>query len=374
VTFPKAAVQAGAGSAGDARPIIFPLDWVLRHGAAAVQYRALVDVAHLDQPSPRLRALVYTHPPVIELAVTQPRSGVWHDSMLALPSGGEGLAGIGTVPAVHRLLELGVEPDFPSLLAARRPLFRLLAEDNDPAYVYELRAHARDPARRRYARLQLREAAAATLARMGHEQDPRLRGCANRMVQRVRAFLESRLAAHPWIVAGGKRVLSPDASPPTRSLLVMLAHLPRFRQENHGFMQQLRRYLTQPAPPGEVWQAIGGAVVERPQLVLGDPVGGGEGTRGSLVTTLFWLELLARLGKLDLAASWASVFERLLEMRDRDGIWRAGRGKAPAPVAQPELWPWYPLDPRKDGDAISAEITLRLGIIARAAGREIQVA
>lgn len=374
MTVPHAAVETGVGSAGDAKPITFPLGGVLRHGSLAVQYRALVDVARLEVPSSQLRALVYAQAPVIELAVTQQRDGTWHGAMLRLPNRGEGLTGIGTVPAVHRLLELGVEPDFPALAAARRPLFRLLAEDNDPAYLYDLREHARDPERRRFARLQLREAAAATLARLGHEQDPRLRGCANRMVQRVRDFLESPLAADPWIAAGGKRLLSPDASPPSLSLLVMLAYLPRFRQENHGFMQQLSRYLTQPPPQGEVWQAIGGALLERPQLVMGDPIGDGAGAAGSLMTTSFWLELLARLGMLDLVPSWVVAFERLVEARDRDGMWRPGRGKPPAPLAQPEQWPCYPLDPRTDGDAVAAEITTRLGIIARAAGREILVA
>jgi hypothetical protein len=334
----------------------------------------LADVARLDVPPSRLRTLVYAHVPVIELAITQQRHGVWNEAMLGIPSGADGaMAGIGTIPAVHRLLELGVETDFPALLTARRPLFRLLAEDNDPAYLYELRDHARDPERRRHGRLQLREAAAAALAHMGHEQDPRLRGCAHRMVQRVREFLESPLAADPWIVAGGKRVLSPDASPPSLSLLVMLAYLPRFRQENHGFMQELGRYLMQPTSRGEVWQAIGGGIIARPQLVMGDPFGDGDLAGSSVVTTLFWLEMLARLGMMDSVSTWSTAFERLVEASDRDGIWRPGRGKGLVAAAQHELWPWYPLDPRREGDALSAEVTTRLGVIARAAGREVVV-
>lgn len=374
MTVPTEAAEPASGPDDGAPAVPFPLGWVLRQGSAAVRYRALVDAARIDVAPADARTLVHSLPAVIELAVTQQRDGVWNGAMLAIPDAGDArLTGIGTLPAIHRLLELGVDLDFPALLAARRPLFRLLAEDSDPGFLYDLGEHARDPDRRRFGRLLLREGAAAALARMGHEQDPRLRGCANRMMQRVRDFLESPLAADPWVSAGGKRLLSPEASPPSLSLLRMLASLPRVRQENHGFMQQLQRHLEQPAPQGEVSQAVGGAVLPRPQLVLGDPIGDADPSPANVVSLLFWLELLARLGMLASSVRWTSVLDRLLEGCDRDGVWRPPRGKLPTPALQPERWPWYPLDPRREGDAVAAEVTTRLAIISRLAGREVFV-
>ena len=59
--------------------------------------------------------------------------------MLAIPtSRTERYKGVGTISAVRRLLEYGWDRESPPLLQARRVLFRLLAEDDDPAYLYEL--------------------------------------------------------------------------------------------------------------------------------------------------------------------------------------------------------------------------------------------
>jgi len=53
--------------------------------------------------------------------------------MLAIPSGrAEHFEGVGTIMATRRLLEYGWDKDTPPLLRARRILFRMLAEDNDP--------------------------------------------------------------------------------------------------------------------------------------------------------------------------------------------------------------------------------------------------
>jgi hypothetical protein len=58
--------------------------------------------------------------------------------MLTLPSArGENFEGIGTISAVRRLLEYGWDKDTPPLTHARRVLFRLLAEDQDPEYLFE---------------------------------------------------------------------------------------------------------------------------------------------------------------------------------------------------------------------------------------------
>lgn len=292
--------------------------------------------------------------------------------MLAVPGRGDDpLLTVGAIPAVHRLLEFGFAPDFPPFAAVRRVLFRLLAEDTDPAFLFEFASEATSAERRRRARLILRESAAAVLAHLGYENDPRLRGCANRMLQRVGEFLDSPLAADPWIVVGGKRALSPDASPPSVPLLVMLSHMPVYRHENHGFMQQLRAYLARPATPGEVQQQVGSAIVAQPHLVLGNPLAPGALADGDVVLTLFWLEHFARLGFLDRPDPWGAAFDRLLSERGRDSVWHPPKGKLPGAAHIPAAWAMYPLDPRREHDAVAAEITMRIGLVARAAGREL---
>lgn len=377
MTLPQSLPEIVAADVPGPEPLRFPLEWIVSKGAPPVQYRAIKSVAALAEIPARLPSLVLSHFPGLRLAITQQLDGTWNGKMLEIPDEGaaEPYRAIGTIPAVHRLLELGFEPDFPPFAGARRVLFRLLAEDNDPAYLYEFTGKGVGADYRRYGRQRLREASAAALAHLGYESDPRLRGCANRMVQRVRDFLRSPLAADPWIRIGNKHALSPEATPPSISLLVMLAHMPLYRHENHEFLTELREYLAQPVGQKEVQQQVAESVLPQPHLVLGDPLTGRAAPGSSdLATTLFWLETLARLGFIQSHGAWGEAFERVVQACDRDGIWRPSRGGLPHPSTLPEAWPTFPLDPRHEADAVSAEVTMRLGVIARAAGRAIELA
>jgi len=72
------------------------------------------------------------------LAMLQASDGTWNHSMLTVPGGrSEHFDGIGTISAVRRLLEYGWDKDTPPLVLARRVLFRLLAEDEDPEWLFE---------------------------------------------------------------------------------------------------------------------------------------------------------------------------------------------------------------------------------------------
>src|SRR5690606_6615140 len=99
---------------------------------------------------------------------------------------------------------------------SRRLLFRLLAEDSDPSFLFELTPKAKyDEDVAAHNRQILREASAATLAQAGYEADPRLRGVTKRILDRTLEFLESPLAEKPFVRVGNKQVLSPDAYPPS---------------------------------------------------------------------------------------------------------------------------------------------------------------
>lgn len=354
-------------------PVQFPLGWLLDHAAPPIQYRAITQVARIPTDS-RIHALPYSYPPALTLALTQASDGTWNHTMLTIPSGrADHFEGIGTINAVRRLIEYGWDRESPPLLHARRVLFRLLAEDDDPAYLYELGGKHPDEDASRRGRLILREAAAAALAEAGYEGDPRLRGAARRILDRVAEFLRSPLAAKPWIRVGNQQVLAQEAAPPSFYTLAMLAHMPLFRSEHHEHIDRLYHYLSQPLPRQESMQLHGKKIIKQPHLVLGDWLPHRNAADADVPTALNWLELMARLGFLRRNEHWSRLFDRFLEDRDRAGVWHPHKGMAMARTTLPYVWPSYPLETHAAGEERWTDITFRLGLIARLAGRPIEV-
>ena len=216
-------------------------------------------------------------------------------------------------------------------------LFRLLAEDEDPAYLFELGGkHAPDEDAVRRGRSLLREAAAATLAQAGYEGDPRLRGAARRIVTRMADYLRSPLAQKPFVRQGNQHVLAAEAAPPSMYAVMMLAYMPLFRAEHHREMDALYTHLTQPhaAPGGDaaVRQARSSGAAPRARRPAAAPQRRRRRRRRS---RSIWLELMARLGFLKRNENWCKLFERFLDDRDRDGVWHPHKGMAVPKSANP---------------------------------------
>ena len=376
-----AATAATAPPPPPASPVSFPLDWLLANGAAPLQYRAVVEVARLsERVGPDFANLPLTHRPALMLAATQSADGTWNRTMLALPAArAEHFEGVGTINAVRRLLEYGWPREAPTLLHARRPLFRLLAEDEDAGQLFEF--GGRGPADEdlvRRGRAILREAAAAALAQAGYEDDPRLRGAARRIIGRIADFVRSPLGEKPFIRVGNQHVLAPDAAPPSIYALAMLAHMPLFRSEYHEEMDRVYDAVTQPLPRQESTQLCGKHVVEQPHLVLGDMLPTRNAADADLPWALMWLELMGRLGFLRRNEGWSRLYDRLLDGTDSRGVWRAPKGMTPvrgtaARGMNPLTWHMFPLDAARAADGGSADVTFRLGLIARLSGRPIDV-
>jgi hypothetical protein len=357
-------------------PVRFPLDWLLAHAAPPIKYRALTEVARLTPAeTEQVSALPFTHRPALLLATQQAPDGMWAGGMFGLPSSrAEHFEGIGTIPAVRRLIESGWHKETPPLMHARRILFRLLAEDEDPSFLFELGGkHAPDEDAVRRGRALLREAAAATLAQAGYESDPRLRGAARRIMTRMADYLRSPLAQKPFIRQGNQHMLAAEASPPSLHTVVMLAHMPLFRAEHHREMDALYTHLIQPQPRQEAVQLAGGKAIPVPHLVLGDPIPHRNAADADVPFALFWLELMARLGYLQRNENWTKLFERFLEDRDREGVWHPHKGMAVPKSSNPFVWPTYPLEAQLAGDERWTDITFRVGLIARLAGRSIEI-
>jgi hypothetical protein len=338
----------------------------------------MTEVARLSPiEAAQVAALPFTHRPAVLLAVQQGSDGTWTGGMLSLPPAeAQHFERIGTIPAVRHLLELGWSKDTPPLVRARRALFRLLAEDEDPSYLYELAdtTDSDDEEAVRRGRMTLREAAAAALAQAGYEGDPRLRGAARRILNRLADYLRSPLAQKPFIRQGNQHMLAAEAMPPSYYAIMMLAHMPLFRAEHHREMDALYAHLSQPHPRQEAVQLVGNRAVPVPHLVLGDLLPHRNAVDADVAFAIHWLELMARLGFLRRNENWSKMFERFLEDRDREGVWHPHKGMAAVPRSEnPFAWPTYPLESKLEGEDRWTDFTFRLGLIARLSGRQIDI-
>jgi hypothetical protein len=358
-----------------AEPLFFPLSWLTEHASEPVKYRAITEVAQTASPvAPELSALPYAHRPAIRLAVTQSRDGMWNNSVLSLPSKhGSDFANIGTIPAVRRLLEYGWAHDSPPLILARRLLFRLLAEDNDPTFTFELGSKVKDEDITRRTRGMFREAAAATLAQMGYENDPRLRGAARRILERTISYLSSPLGEKPWMRVGNSHVLAPEAALVSIFMLTMLAYMPIFRHEHFSEVEQIYQAITQPLPRQEIVQLFGKKMVPQPHLILGDVLPHRNAVEADVPLALLWLETMARLNFLRRNDNWMKLFERFVDDRDRNGVWHPHKGTDRPTTSNMWAWSSFPLDDGSGVESKWADVTFRIGLIGRLIGREIEL-
>lgn len=357
-------------------PVAFPLGWILDNAALPIQYRSATEVAKLGDALPASYANTpYFHRPAVEIAVRQSYDGTWNGAMLALPSK-SGHDGLGSVNAVRRLLECGWDKDSPAVYQARRALFRLLAEDEDEAQLYEFQPKSGkhlEPELAAHYRQLLREAAGATLAQAGFESDPRVRGLARRSLERVWDYLQSPLAQKPWVRSGNQQVLAAEASPPSLYLLQMLAHMPLFRSEYYTTMEALYEYLTRPLPRQESVQMVGRKLLPVPLFVLGDMLPHRNAVDADIPMALAWLETMARLNFLRRNENWSKLFERFVDDCGRDGVWHPHKGMATPKTTNPFVWPFFPLETSAAGDERWTDVTFRIGLIARLSGRGIEL-
>ena len=356
-------------------PLTFPLSWLVEHASGPIKYRAMTEVARLSDPSRRdLDWLTHSHRPAIKLGVTQTRDGMWNHSILSIPGRhASDFANIGTIPAVRRLTEYGWDAETPPLILARRLLFRLLAEDNDPAFTFELGTKTKDDDLVRRTRGVFREAAAAVLAQCGYENDPRLRGAARRILERTVNYLNSPLGEKPWMRVGNTHVLAPESAPPSIYTLTMLAYMPIFRHEHFTEVERIYDWITQPLPRQEALQLFGKKMVPQPHLVMGDMLPHRNAVEADVPFALMWLETMARLNFLRRNEGWMKLYERFVDDRDRAGIWHPHKGTDRPVTTHPWAWSTFPLDDGTGQEARWADVTFRIGLIGRLLGREIEL-
>ena len=186
-------------------------------------------------------------------------------------------------------------------------------------------------------------------------------------------FLKSPVGAKPWIRIGNRQVLSPEAFAPSIYALQMLAHMPLFRSEHYEGMELLYRWLTRPLPRQEQMQVVGKKIVPVPLLVMGDRLPHRNAVEDDVPAALAWIELITRLGFLRRNENWSKMYERFVDDCGRDGVWHPHKGLAMPRSSNPWVWSSYPLEPSRAGDERWADMTFRIGLIARLSGRPIDL-
>ena len=348
-----------------------PVRWLMREGTGAVQYRAIVELAKLKSALD-VQPVTLVQESAIRCAVTMHLDGIWGGRLFPVAGAAPHTA---TFSAFRHLLECGWDRDSPPLAVSRRFLFRLLAMDEDPTMLFELGPSAgtsKELAKR--LRANIRVEAAALLAQAGYERDPRVRGAAIRATQRVMDYLRSPLASKPWIRVGNKQVLAPEAAPPTMSFLRMAAFMPELRTEYHMGMELLGKHLMQPEPRQEPVQQVEGLLVAVPNAVLGDRLPHRNALEADVPAALHWLEIMVRLGVFRRHEPWIKMFERFVESADRYGVWHPMKGDDMPATTAADLIGWYPLeDQATEGERRWSDVTLRVSLIAKLIGRDLNL-
>ncbi len=336
----------------------------------------------------QLRQAVLEYKPAHAIARKQKANGLWGANLLAPEaSKAHGWAEPGTVFQYRRLIELGWPATERVFRDADRFLFQLLSriEPDDPdravaQRAQELLVEFQKPARTdlglaRWARRVGREAAACTLARGGHSDDPRVRGTAHNIASSISQYLRSELAGKPFKKARGKTVLDPLATPPTIFAVEMLAFLPPVQRERAGFIERLGHYLSTPAPRRTYFVLAGDKLLKPVFELLGDPLhSDAQGHVTDVPFALYWLEILARLSLVRQVPSANRVLARLFSECDAHGIWSPKSLRAMPKATTPLTAHCFPLEgPGKSPAQRQTDATFRLALIARLMGIPVEV-
>lgn len=355
-------------------------------------YRAYADVVpEAERDAERFQALrqaVLDYKPAQAIARKQRATGLWGSNLLApTASKPHGWAEPGTVYQYRRLVELGWPPGVRSFRDADRFLFQLLSriEPDDPdrsvaQRAQELLVEFQKPAKAdtglgRWARRVGREAAACTLARGGHSDDPRVRGTAHTIASNISQYLRSELAEKPFKKAQGKTVLDPMACPPTVFAVEMLAFLPPVQRERAGFIERLGHYFSAPAPRRAFFILAGKRLLKPVFEILGDPLrSDAQGHVTDVPFALYWTELLARLGLVRAIPSASRVLARLFSECDDQGIWSPKSLRTMPKATSPLTAHYFPLEgPGRSPAQRQTDVTFRLALIARLIGIPVEV-
>lgn len=359
-----------------------PLTWLLEHGGASIRYRTLKELAPHGSTAPeRLEELsvgIAESKAALAVVRKQKETGIWGGNIMGLaPSPKDGIKEPGTITQYRRLLQLEWPRQGRPFRLADRTLFRLLSRDEDPALLFEYQKLAKsEPIATEWARGVIREGACAALAEAGYLEDPRLRGAAHKIASAISHFLRSPLAEKPFVRAGSQSALHPEAYPPSWYSVAMMAAMPNLQRERAGFTERLGAYLAHPAPKKAFVVQVGRKVARPTHLLLGDPIeADAKGHPKDLPLSLYYIELMARIGALHFAPAATRVLSRLVKDCDERGVWHPKNLRSQPKVLNRAVQHAFPLAPEdKSIESKQVDVTFRLALIAKALGWQLEYA
>ncbi len=356
-----------------------PVTWLKANACAPIRLRTLTELVPPGAVDPEevrsFREEAEQYKGILQIARKQRDSGVWASNMLGTgPSKALGIKDVGTVAQYRRLIEMGVAADERPIQLASRVFFRLLSRDDDPKLLFEFQKLAKtNPKLGAWARAAMRDASAAALAHAGFIDDPRVRGAADRIVRDLSQFLRSDAAEKPIITKASRQVLNPEAHPPTLYSVAVLAYMPGLQRERASFLDRLVQFLTQPAPKKTYVIQLGKKNFKPTVQLLGEPIlNDSAGRPKDLPFALYWMELMARLNRLEASAAAKRALARLLKDCDDDGVWNQKNmrtfPKSPSGLADFAL----PLEiDGKSREARRTDVTFRLARLAKWVGVQL---
>lgn len=357
-------------------PYRIPLSWLLEHGSESIRLRTLRELAPPGQTGlEALEALVVESKAVQAVTRKQKDDGSWGGSFLGiLPSAKDGIKEPGTIAQHRRLTQLAYPRGGRAFKLADRQLFRVLSRDEDAGLLFEFQKLAKDvPTATDWIRDRNREAATAALAESGFHDDPRVRGSAHKVASAVSAFLRSPLADKPFARSGGTTILHHEAHPPTWYSLAMVAAMPMLQRERAAFTERLGQYLSTHAPKRAFVVQVGKKNLKPVDLLLGDPTEtDAKGNVPDIPFALTFYEQITRIGALGGSPLAAKVLGRLESECDDSGVWRPKKLAGPPKTSHAASYHAYPLTVDERVDARLVDVTFRLALIAKLAGRPIE--
>jgi len=358
-----------------------PLSWLHEHACPSILLRTATDILPTHYTSSAdiaaLRSEVIEYRNVKYLNRRQWQNGSWSGNMLGIgPMKSAGIKDVGTVAQYRRLLELGVPINQRAYKLADRLFFKVLSRDETPSLWFEYqKGAAENPELKVWARSFLREGVTCALAHAGRVEDPRVRGSAHRVISDVSQFLRSEVAESPLTKKGSKYLLEPGAYPPSIFSVAMLSYMPRLQRERAGFVERLGRFLATP-PQSDNWSIqIGKKSLKSTFHILGDPLkADSKGNTDDIPWSLHWIELIVRLGLLDVAPTAQRILARLLQDCDEQGTWNP-KNLRTLPKSRSKLADFaFPLEvDGKTQDRRRVDVTFRLALIAKLAGWDLEI-